>query len=58
MKKMSIKNVHDFKKKRLLPKQKQMLKVGKKGQKLAKDASLHPWKLKIHVKTTFPFKVI
>jgi hypothetical protein len=35
-----------------------MLKVGKNGQKLAKDTSLHPWKLKTHVKTTFPFKVI
>jgi hypothetical protein len=44
--------------KRILPKQKQMLKVGKNGQKLAKDASLHPWKLKTHVKTTFAFKVI
>ncbi len=44
--------------KRLLPKHKQMLKLGKNGQKLAKDASLHPWKLKTHVKTIFAFKVI
>jgi hypothetical protein len=35
-----------------------MLKVGKNGQKLAKYASLHLWKLKTHVKAIFAFKVI
>ncbi len=42
----------------LLPIFFKMLKVGKNGQKMAKDASLHPWKLKTHVKTIFTFKVI